>query len=517
MPTLNWLTREQDLKAAANTEYRLLVEDENFSYSDPDSGNLIIQGDNLEALKALLPFYAGQVKCIYIDPPYNTGSAFEHYDDNMEHTIWLSMMYPRLELLKQFMREDGVIFIQLDDNEQAYAKVICDEILGRNNFVNSIIWEKKFSPQNDAKWLSDNHDFVLVYAKNKEIWRPNLLPRTDEMNNRYKNPDNDSRGLWTSGDVSVKTYNTNTDYPITTPSGRIVNPPSGYCWRFSKEKFAEMVQDNRIWFGVDGDNVPRVKRFLSDVKDGITSMTIWKHTEVGHNQDARKEVVAFNSRSVFATPKPERLIQRILHISTNPGDLVLDSFLGSGTTAAVAHKMGRRYIGIEIGEQAKTHCVVRLKKVIDGEQGGISKAVEWKGGGGFRFFTLGDAVFDKDRRIKEDISFENLAAHIYFTETKKPMTKRKKNSTFLGIHEGTAYALLYNGILGDKSVNGGNVLTHKTLNYIMNDIDAAAKKNKAELEYNQLVIYGEATRLTYVSLEFNNIIFKQTPYDIKVW
>jgi len=179
--------------------------------------------------------------------------------------------------------------------------------------------------------------------------------------------------------------------------------------------------------------------------------------------------------------------------------------------------MGRRYIGIEMGEQAKTHCVVRLKKVIDGEQGGISKAVGWKGGGGFRFFTLGDAVFDKDRRIKEDISFENLAAHIYFTETKNPMTKHKKNSTFLGIYEGTAYALLYNGILGDKSVNGGNVLTHKTLNYIMNDIDAAAKKNKAELEYNQLVIYGEATRLTYVSLGNNNIIFKQTPYDIKVW
>jgi adenine-specific DNA-methyltransferase len=517
MPTLHWLTREQDLKAAAGTPYRLLVEDETYSYGDPDSSNLIVQGDNLEALKALLPFYAGQVKCIYIDPPYNTGYAFEHYDDNMEHTKWLSMMYPRLELLKQFLREDGSIWISIDDDEGHYCKILCDEVFGRNNFVNTVIWEKKFSPQNDAKWLSDNHDFVLVYAKCKEIWRPNLLPRTDEMNNRYKNPDNDLRGVWASGDVSVKTYSANMDYPITTPSGRVVNPPHGYCWRFSKEKFAEMVADNRIWFGTDGDNVPRVKRFLSDVKEGMTSMTIWKHTEVGHNQDARKEVVTFNTQSVFSTPKPERLIQRIITLATNPCDLVLDSFLGSGTTAAVAHKMGRRYIGVEMGEQAKTHCAVRLKKVIDGEQGGISKALDWKGGGGFRFFTLGDAVFDSERRIKQGISFENLAAHIYITETKKPMTKRKKSSAFLGIHEGTAYALLYNGILGDKSVEGGNVLTHKTLNHIMNDIDAAAEKNKAELEYNQLVIYGEATRFTYVSLEYNNIIFKQTPYDIKVW
>jgi adenine-specific DNA-methyltransferase len=179
--------------------------------------------------------------------------------------------------------------------------------------------------------------------------------------------------------------------------------------------------------------------------------------------------------------------------------------------------MGRRYIGVEMGEQAKTHCAARLKKVIDGEQGGISKVAGWKGGGGFRFFTLGDAVFDNERRIKPDISFENLAAHIYFTETKTPMRKRKKNSTFLGIHDGTAYALLYNGILGDKSVNGGNVLTHATLNHILHDIDAAAKKKGGEPEYNQMVIYGEAARLTHVSLEFNNIVFKQTPYDIKVW
>ncbi|MCL2129703.1 MAG: site-specific DNA-methyltransferase [Treponema sp.] len=517
MPTLHWLTRDEDLKTAANAEYRLLVEDEKLSYGDPDSENLIVQGDNLEALKALLPFYAGQVKCIYIDPPYNTGSAFEHYDDNMEHTIWLSMMYPRLELLKQFLREDGSIFIQLDDNEQAYAKVICDEIFGRNNFVTNIIWQKKFSPQNDTKWLSDNHDFICLYAKNKEIWRPNLLPRTATMDARYKNPDNDPRGVWSSGDLSAKTYSVSTDYPITTPSGKIVDPAASRSWTVSKETFEELLEDNRIWFGKKGNNVPRLKKFLTEVQQGVVSLTIWLHQEVGHNQDAKKEIKAIISDDTFSTPKPERLIQRIITLATNPGDLVLDSFLGSGTTAAVAHKMGRRYIGVEMGEHAKTHCALRLKKVIDGEKGGISEAVGWKGGGGFRFFTLGEAIFDNEKRIKDTITFENLAAHIYFNETKTPMKKSKKKSAFLGIHNGTAYALLFNGILGDKSIDGGNVLTHITLNHIKNEMDAVEKKNKKELEYNQMVIYGEATRLTYVSLEYNNIIFKQTPYDIKVW
>jgi adenine-specific DNA-methyltransferase len=435
----------------------------------------------------------------------------------MEHTLWLSMMYPRLELLKQFLREDGAIFIQLDDNEQAYAKIICDEIFGRNNFVTNIVWQKKYSPQNDAKWLSDNHDFIMLYARNKNIWRPNLLPRTEDMNARYKNPDNDPRGVWKPTDLSAKTYSSLTDYSIKTPSGRIVNPPESRSWTVNKITFSKLVSENRIWFGPKGDSVPALKKFLTEVKQGATALTIWTYQEVGHNQDAKKEVKVLLPDDTFSTPKPERLIQRILTLATNPGDLVLDSFLGSGTTAAVAHKMGRRYIGIEMGEQAKTHCVARLKKVIDGEQGGISEAVGWKGGGGFRFFKLGEAIFDNEGRIKSDISFENLAAHIYFTETKTPMRKTKKKSVFLGIHNDTAYALLYNGILGDKSIGGGNVLTHNTLNHIMNDIDAASKKKGEPLSYSALVIYGEATRLTNVSLKSNNIIFKQTPYDIKVW
>ena len=513
MPILDWLGRDEALKVANNTPYRLLEEVLELGYGDKNTENMIVQGDNLDALKALLPFYAGQVKCIYIDPPYNTGYSFTsdgktlQYDDNLEHSTWLSMMQPRLELLKEFLKEDGSIWISLDDTEQAYCKVLCDEIFGRQNFVCNVIWQKKYAPANDAKWLSDNHDFIMVYAKNKTIWRPNLLRRSDEMNARYKNPDNDPRGPWKAGDLSVKTYTANCDYPIKTPTGRIVTPPESRCWVVSKERFEELQRDNRIWFGPTGNNVPAIKRFLSDVKQGSTSLTVWTYTEVGHNQDAKKEVKEFNSDDVFATPKPERLIERVLTLASNPGDLVLDSFLGSGTTAAVAHKMGRRYIGIEMGNHAVTHCVPRLKAVIDGEQGGISKSVNWQGGGGFRFYKLGDEVFNSEGQINEGISFENLSAHIWFTETKTPFNKPALKSTFLGMKDNVAYALLYNGILRDKRIDGGNVLTSKTLDVILSDME--------HKPYDKLVIYGESSRISLPRLKALNIEFKQTPYDIK--
>ena len=505
MPILKWLTRDEDIKKAGRAEYRLLKEDPKYGYGSKDTDNMIIHGDNLETLKALFPFYAGQVKCIYIDPPYNTGSAFDHYDDNLEHTTWLSLMYPRLELLRDLLSEDGSIWISIDDDECHYLKVLCDEIFGRTNFVNNIIWQKKFSPQNDAKWLSDNHDHILCYAKNKNIWRPNLLARTDEMNARYKNPDNDPRGPWTSGDLSVRTYSKSYDYPIKTPSGKLVNPPTGRCWRIGPDGMKALINDNRIYFGGE---TPRLKRFLSEVKQGMTPVTIWLHTEVGHNQEARQEVKKFNSDDIFETPKPERLLERVLMLATDPGDLVLDSFLGSGTTAAVAHKMGRRYIGIELGNQATTHCVPRLKAVIDGEQGGISKAVNWQGGGGFRFYELGDAIFDEDGHVTQNITYEQLAAHLWFYETKTPFDKPKQKSTVLGVYKGTAYALLYNGILRDKRVDGGNVLTSKTLDVIKADLGNA--------EYDKLIVYGEASRLGTTRMRENNIEFKQTPYDIKV-
>ena len=408
-------------EARVEVEPRILIEDKEKSYSveskekaglfedentpKPTFDNMLIHGDNLLALKALESEYAGKVKCIYIDPPYNTGNAFEHYDDGYEHSIWLSLMRERLEVLKRLLAEDGSIWISLDDNEQAYCKVLCDEVFGRKNFVCDVIWQKKYSPANDAKWLSDNHDFIIVYAKNKEIWRPNLLPRSEEMNARYRNLDNDPRGPWKPGDLSVKTYTASCDYPITTPSGRIVTPPESRCWVFSKERFEELRADNRIWFGTTGNNVPAVKRFLSDVKQGTTALTVWTYDEVGHNQDAKKEVKEFNSQDVFATPKPEKLIQRVLHLASNPGDLVLDSFLGSGTTAAVAHKMGRRWIGIEMGDHVYTHCVPRLQKVINGEDtGGITKAVNWQGGGGFKFYELGSTLIITVKHGRQVIS-----------------------------------------------------------------------------------------------------------------
>jgi len=380
-------------------EPRILLEDKSKSYGDFTSENMLIHGDNLIALQALQQDFAGKIKCIYIDPPYNTGSAFQQYDDSLEHSIWLSLIRNRLALLKNLLTEDGTIWISIDDDEQAYLKVLCDEIFGRSNFVSNIIWEKKFSPQNDAKWISDSHDFIVVYALNKNSWKPNLLPRTAGMDERYKNPDNDPRGPWTSSDFTARTYSASTDYPITTPSGRIVTPTKSRSWISSKEEFERLVKDNRIWFGAKGNNVPRKKTFLNEVQGGVVPMSIWKYDEVGSTQDAKKEVKALQPDNPFATPKPEKLIERILQIATKEGDYVLDSFLGSGTTAAVAHKMSRSWIGIEMGEHVYTHCKDRMDKVIDGEQGGISKAQNWHGGGGYHFYELAPSLLVKNDKL----------------------------------------------------------------------------------------------------------------------
>ncbi len=392
---LTWVGKYEE----KNIEPRILVEDISKSYGDTSSENMLIHGDNLIALKALQQDYAGRIKCIYIDPPYNTGTAFKQYDDSVEHSIWLSLLKQRLELLRDLLCEDGTIWISIDDDEQAYLKVLCDEVFMRSNFVANIIWQKKFSPQNDAKWISDNHDFIMVYAKNKEIWRPNLLPRTADMDSRYKNPDNDPRGPWTSSDFTARTYSASTDYPITTPSGRVVSPTKSRSWISSKEEFERLVADNRIWFGINGNNVPRKKTFLSEVQGGVVPMSIWGYEEVGSTQDAKKEVKTLNPIDPFATPKPEKLIERILTIATEPGDIVLDSFLGSGTTTAVAHKMNRKWIGIELGAHAYTHCKDRMDKVVDGEPGGISKAVGWVGGGGYKFYELAPSLLVKNPRL----------------------------------------------------------------------------------------------------------------------
>lgn len=350
--------------------------------------NLLIKGNNLLALYSLRKKYAGKIKLIYIDPPYNTGNDGFRYNDSFNHSSLLTFMKNRLEVAKEILSDDGCIFVNLDDGESHYCKILMDEIWGRNNFVANIIWQKKFSPQNDARWFSDNHDHILCFAKNKEKWRPNLLPRTEEANARYSNPDNDPRGDWTSGDLLRKDVQKSGIYAIVTPSGKEYNPPIGRSWRVPEYKFKEMVLEKRIYFGDDNKNVPRIKRFLSEFKQGITPFTIWQYEEVGHTQDAMREIQTLDFGGVFSTPKPEKLIERIIHIATKPNDIVLDFFSGSGTTPAVAHKMGRRWIAIEQMDYIKDLPEARLKKVIEGEQGGISKAVNWQGGGSFIYCEL---------------------------------------------------------------------------------------------------------------------------------
>lgn len=403
---LTWIGKENRPKL----EPRILLEDPKRSYhaalrvSEGDHfDNRLIFGDNLLALKALEQELAGKVKCIYIDPPYNTGSAFEHYDDGIEHSLWLSMMRDRLDLLRRLLDEDGSIWISIDDNEAHYLKVICDELFGRSNFVATIIWEKRTSREN-RRAFSFNHDYVLVYAKDKSKFeqRRNPLGLNQEVLSRYKNPDNDPRGPWQSVSANAQAGHATASqfYSLRLPSGRETRPPKGRCWLYTKERMDAAIADGRIWFGTHGDNAPRIKKFLSESPDtGLTPETIWPAVEVGTNDGAKKGLLELLPQaSVFDNPKPEGLLERIIHIATNPGDLVLDSFAGSGTTGAVAHKMGRRWIMVELGEHIHTHIIPRMRKVVDGDDlGGITKAVDWKGGGGFRYFRLAPSLLQKDR------------------------------------------------------------------------------------------------------------------------
>ena len=399
---LTWIGKDK----RPRLEPRILLEDPSLSYharhrvSDNDSfDNRLIFGDNLLALKALEQKFSGKVKCVFIDPPYNTGSAFTHYDDGLEHSIWLGLMRDRLEIIRRLLSEDGSLWITIDDNEAHYLKVLCDEVLGRTNFVTTVLWRKNYSPKSTAKHFSEDHDYILVFAKNSDRWFPNLMPRTDKQDKAYRNPDNDPRGPWKPGDLSARNYYSQGIYPITTPSGRFISgPPNAMYWRVSEKKLKELDADGRIWWGKDGSNVPAIKRFLTEVKQGMVPQTWWSYEDVGHTQDAKREMVDLFGDEAFSTPKPEQLIQRIVHIATNPGDLVLDSFAGSGTTGAVAHKMGRRWIMVELGEHCHTHIIPRLKKVIDGEdKGGITEPADWQGGGGFRYYKLAPSLIVNDR------------------------------------------------------------------------------------------------------------------------
>jgi adenine-specific DNA-methyltransferase len=413
---LTWVGKEN----RPRLEPRILIEDPAKSYhaaarvTDADIfENVLIHGDNLLALKALEADYTGKVKCVFIDPPYNTGSAFTHYDDGLEHSIWLGLMRDRLEIIRRLLSEDGSLWITIDDNEAHYLKVLCDEIFGRSNFITNVVWQKIYTVKNSARFLSEMHDHILVYAKSSDVWQRNLLPRSDELNASYTNPDNDPRGPWTTNAVQARNFYSLGSYEIRSPSGAVFTPPTGTYWRVSESNFNELNADGRVWWGQNGRSIPRIKRYLCEVKQGVVPATMWFHEEAGQNAQAKAEVRELGSTDdgIFLTPKPEKLIERVLHIATNPRDLVLDSFAGSGTTGAVAHKMGRRWIMVELGDHCTTHVLPRLQKVIDGsDQGGISKAFEWKGGGGFRYFELAPSLLEKDKWDREVISSKYDAA-----------------------------------------------------------------------------------------------------------
>ncbi|MHB8116024.1 MAG: site-specific DNA-methyltransferase [Acidithiobacillus ferrivorans] len=397
---LTWIGKEK----RPRLEPRILLEDPARSYHAAQRvterdlfDNRLIFGDNLLALKALEQEFTGKVKCVFIDPPYNTGSAFTHYDDGLEHSIWLGLMRDRLEIIRRLLADDGSLWITIDDNEAHYLKVLCDEVFGRANFVSNLIWEKADSPRNSARQFSTDHDHILVFAKSPD-WVPRKLERTEEANAIYANPDDDPRGPWLPGDPYANKPYSKGRYSIIGPTGRQFAPPPGRFWRISEERLRVLDEDGRIWWGPTGAARPSIKRYLSEVGD-LVPRTLWSKGDVGSNRTSKNEMRAlFPGDSSFDTPKPERLVERVLNISTNPNDLVLDSFAGSGTTGAVAHKMGRRWIMVELGEHCHTHIIPRLKKVIDGDDpGGITQAVGWQGGGGFRYYSLAPSLIVNDR------------------------------------------------------------------------------------------------------------------------
>lgn len=374
--------------------------------------NLLIRGDALHALTALTELpefadeYVGKVKLVYIDPPFNTGQAFEHYDDGLEHSVWLTMMRDRLVQIKKLLAPEGSVWVHLDDAEQSYCKVLLDEIFGRDNFITTIIWQKSYTRENRAA-ISTQHDYIHVYAGSAQTWKGirNLLPASDAQVGRYANPDDDRRGDWKPTPMHAKAEKGRRQsqfYQITTPSGRVVEPPKGRCWLYTRDRFEEMTEDGRIWFGKSGEGVPTLKKFLSEVQSGLVPVSIWPHDEVGNTGTAKSEIVSlFPVETPFSTPKPERLMERIIHIAANPGEIVLDCFGGSGTTAAVAQKMGRRWVTSERrSDTIDTFTAPRLEKVVKGEDpGGVTEKTGWEGGGGFRVLDVAPSMFEDDHGI----------------------------------------------------------------------------------------------------------------------
>ncbi|WP_423126914.1 site-specific DNA-methyltransferase [Gaoshiqia sp. Z1-71] len=526
MPTLHWIGKEKVINHHMDVPFKVLEHSYGFdngkqTNTETQSGNKIIHGDNLEALKALLPEYEGKIKCIYIDPPYNTGNESWVYNDNVNdpkikkwlgqvvgkesedlsrHDKWLCMMYPRLKLLHKLLANDGAIFISIDDNEQANLKLICDEIFGGGNFLATITWQKKYGPANDAKYLSETHEYVISFAKEKTLWKPKLVQRDEKQLKAFKNPDNDIRGLWRASDLSARTYSASTDYPIEGLSGDIFYPPKSRSWIFTKERFLELLQDNRITFGTNGKGRPMQKKFLSEVKQGITAQTWWDRDFAGDNKIARYELKEIFPENPFDTPKPSSLLKRIFEISTDYDSLILDSFAGSGTTAQAVLNLNkqdrgnRKFILIEMEDYAENITAERVKRVIKG-YGDNKKVIEGTGGS-FDFYELGRPLFNEDGNLNESVGIDKIRSYVWYTETKMTFVEPEKsdNKYFLGKKDETAYYFNY-------EPNEITTLNHEFLSTV---------KTKSE----QYVIYADNCLLTKEFMSKHNIIFKKIPRDI---
>jgi adenine-specific DNA-methyltransferase len=589
MPTLNWIGKEAVINHHLDVPFHLLKDVPELGCGDPGSGNLIVEGDNLLALKALLPYYKGKVKCICIDPPYNTGNEGWAYNDNVNspamqkwlkealtgktiggddetldrHDRWLCMMYPRLALLREFLSEDGSIWIALDDNEIGNLRLIMDEIFGRDRFVASNVWQKRYSREN-REAIGDVHDYIVVYAMNPARFKAcrNKIPPTGKQAKVYKNSNNDPRGRWRPIPLTAQAGHATAEqfYEIVSPSGKKFRPSAGRCWGIAEATYKQYLSEGRIYFGKNGNSQPNLIRYLSEV-EGMVPWTWWPHEEVGNTDESSKELLElFQGDAGFnTTPKPSRLIERILQIATNPGDLVLDSFAGSGTTGHAVLKMNaaqaasslaplggegrgegavantkeavesinaptphltspprgegpetRRFILVEMDDKIAPDITrERVRRVAEGYKNAKGDKVPGLGGG-FRYVRLGDAVFDDHGRIRESVRFADLARHVYFTETGEPLPKERVSTKtpLLGIHRGRAVYLLFNGILKDRSIDGGNALCRETLAVIL-------EHNAKHPGIEQTVVYGTSERLSPARQKREGIIFKQIPYSIR--
>ena len=518
MPTLEWIGKDKVINHHQQVPYRKL--EEKYTYNADKSDNMIIRGDNLEALKSLLPKYEGRIKCIYIDPPYNTGNEGWVYNDNVNdpkikkwlgevvgkegedlsrHDKWLCMMYPRLKLLHRLLSDDGAIFISIDDIEIANLLLICNEIFGNNNFVATFIWQKRYSPD-VRRAISDAHEFIVCYAINPELFKQSrhLLPLKEAQTKQFSNPDNDPRGPWKANDFTAPGYRPNQMYDITLPSGRIVTPPVGRCWRVTKEGFDQFVAEDRMIYGNNGDGVPAVKRFLSEMP-GMVPWTWWNQEEVGHTQEGNKLLAAIMGKAIFDYPKPERLIERIVRIATDKDSIILDSFAGSGTTAHAVLNMNkadggnRKFILVEMMDYADNLTAERVKRVIDGY--GEGKNAVKGTGGDFTFYDLGPVLILPDGNLNEDVDTTKIREYVWYMETKTPLAETTgENPYYLGNNNNTGYYFFYEK---DRITT----LDYEFLSTI---------KEKTE----SYLIYADLCAIPDVELKRYNITFKKIPRDI---